>query len=191
MTGFYRPQQLRVSSFSHVENEGDVSSRLDLLSERVVYSEQAIDYDFACCHFGGSLDFAPDGSFPCCRSTRLYSVLKHAVLLGTLYFAIGDLFNGENSQDGTTARGKLLRINKDGSIPSDNWGARAGPGYRDEIVAMGLRNPFSGRFDPVTGLLIVAEVGGNNQATAIEDLHYYDPAWTRDVNFGRRISCET
>jgi len=49
---------------------------------------------------------------------------------------------------------------------------------------MGLRNPFSGRFDPVTGLLLVAEVGGNKQSTAVEDLHYYDPTWTRDVNFG-------
>jgi glucose/arabinose dehydrogenase len=54
--------------------------------------------------------------------------------------------------------GKMLRINSDGSIPTDNpfYGQS---GKRGEIWAYGLRNPFRDSFDPATGKLWVADVG--------------------------------
>lgn len=78
-----------------------------------------------------------------------------------------------------TANGKILRINLDGSIPSDNPLAGAGvkvpqcdgtcgdapdPAMltsdpRTEIWAWGFRNPFRLSFDPVTNALWVGDVG--------------------------------
>src|SRR5437870_5683068 len=39
---------------------------------------------------------------------------------GKLYFAIGDTGNSATSQDLGTLAGKILRVNPDGSVPSDN-----------------------------------------------------------------------
>ena len=50
-------------------------------------------------HVGGSIRFGPDGK---------------------LYFAVGDNGQGDNAQDLSNPHGKILRINKDGSIPADN-----------------------------------------------------------------------
>lgn len=55
-------------------------------------------------------------------------------------------------------RGKILRINKDGTIPKDNpfYGE---PGVRWEIYAYGFRNPYRFKVDPETGALHVGVVG--------------------------------
>src|SRR5205085_7131522 len=61
---------------------------------------------------------------------------------GTLYIATGDGgLNHGNSQDLTNLSGKILRINKDGSIPNTNpfFGSLSD---RNEIFCYGLRNPF-------------------------------------------------
>src|SRR4029077_20566156 len=39
---------------------------------------------------------------------------------GKLYLAVGDNADGANSQSLTTLKGKILRINKDGTIPTYN-----------------------------------------------------------------------
>lgn len=76
---------------------------------------------------------------------------------------IGDPHN--NGQNTTTLLGKMLRIDptpKAGlpySVPPDNPFANA-TGFRPEIWATGLRNPWRYSFDP-QGRLIVADVGQN------------------------------
>ena len=83
---------------------------------------------------------------------------------GKLYIASGDGGSGGdpqgNGQRLDTLLGKFLRINTDGSAPSDNpfFGATAG---RDEIWAYGLRNPFRAGFDRATGALWAGDVGQN------------------------------
>ncbi|HXG35490.1 MAG TPA: PQQ-dependent sugar dehydrogenase, partial [Dehalococcoidia bacterium] len=47
----------------------------------------------------------------------------------------------------------ILRINPDGSIPSDN------PFPGSPVFALGLRNPFGLAFDPATGELLATENG--------------------------------
>lgn len=56
-------------------------------------------------------------------------------------------------------RGKLLRLNRDGSIPSGNLFPRDGSEGRPEIYVMGARNPFRTAADPKTGRLYFGDIG--------------------------------
>ena len=88
-------------------------------------------------HHGGALGFGPDGK---------------------LYWGKGDNATGANAQDLTNIHGKILRLNPDGSTPSDN--PSLGAGALPQIYAYGLRNPFRLTFTP-DGQLLVADVGAN------------------------------
>jgi glucose/arabinose dehydrogenase len=90
-------------------------------------------------HNAGCLRFAPDG---------------------TLFVSVGDSGVDPNAQDLSTVSGKLLRINKDGSIPADNpFVGQAGK--RGEIYAYGLRNPYRFAFKPGTSIPFIGDVGQN------------------------------
>jgi glucose/arabinose dehydrogenase/PKD repeat protein len=88
-------------------------------------------------HVGGSIRFGPDGK---------------------LYFAVGDNGQPSNAQDLSNPHGKLMRINKDGSIPDDNPFAGQ-PGKLGAIWAYGFRNPWRFQFDSATGRLYDGDVG--------------------------------
>ena len=80
---------------------------------------------------------------------------------GKLYIATGDAGDSANSQDLLKLNGKILRINADGSIPSDNpFVGQAG--RRPEIFCYGLRNPFKFNFRPGTSTLFIGDVGPSN-----------------------------
>lgn len=83
-------------------------------------------------HNGGAMRFSPDG---------------------LLYVAVGENAVPENAQNLDNPLGKILRIGKDGSIPSDN------PFPGSAIWAYGLRNPFSFAFQPGTGRMFINDVG--------------------------------
>jgi glucose/arabinose dehydrogenase len=89
---------------------------------------------------------------------------------GYLYIGVGDGGSegdpSGNGQNISTLLGKILRINVDSSsagrnysIPSDNPFVGNSLGYREEIYAYGLRNPWRFSFDSATGLLWVGDVG--------------------------------
>lgn len=158
-------QRMRVSRFPHVENEGGVTSRGDVTGEEILW-EDTNGYA-ACCHFGGGLDFGPDGN---------------------LWISTGDHFQGSFAASITNAGGGIHRITKTGEIPAGNP-FTDGPGPNvDSLVAYGLRNPFRARWDLVTNTYYIGEVGGNVQDIAWEDLHIirWDPATNRivDADFG-------
>jgi hypothetical protein len=99
-------------------------------------------------HNGGMLEFGPDDF---------------------LYIGMGDGGSGNDpgnrAQDIEDLLGKMLRINVDMpsgglpySSPADNPFFGAIPG-RDEIYAVGLRNPFRFSFDRGTGQLYAGDVG--------------------------------
>src|SRR5262245_18816903 len=70
---------------------------------------------------------------------------------GKLYFTVGDAGFPFPPQDLHYFGGKVLRINLDGTVPTDNP-FYDGPGpNKDAIWAIGLRNPFRMSIDPVTG----------------------------------------
>lgn len=90
---------------------------------------------------------------------------------GKLFITTGDHFNPGDSQRLDSYRGKILRINPDGSIPPDNpFVDGAGPD-RDAIWAYGLRNPFRASYDAVSGRIFVSDVGGNDPSTAWEEVN--------------------
>lgn len=94
-------------------------------------------------HNGGAIHFGPDGK---------------------LYAGVGENANGANAQSLSNRLGKILRINSNGTIPSDN--PRSFPGIAGStsganraIWAVGLRNPFTFAFQPGTARLFINDVG--------------------------------
>lgn len=80
---------------------------------------------------------------------------------GLLYIATGDGGSTPaNSQNLGNLSGKILRLNKNGTIPHDNPFVGM-EGVRPEIWAYGLRNPFSFAVDSKTGKLHINDVGQN------------------------------
>jgi glucose/arabinose dehydrogenase/PKD repeat protein len=125
-------------------------------SELVLY-EDPQDADAE--HHGGALAFANDGK---------------------LLFTTGEHFIPSLSQSLANPRGKVHRINPDGTIPTDNpFYDGAGPNV-DSIWARGLRNPFRAYYDAPTGRYYIGDVGGNDAATAIEEIN----VGTRGANYG-------
>jgi len=103
-------------------------------------------------HKGGKLAFSPADKY--------------------LYIGVGDGGSeGDpqgNGQNLGTMLGKILRIDinkKEAglsySIPPDNPFTGNSEGYKEEIYAYGLRNPWRFSFDPLTGFLWVGDVGQN------------------------------
>lgn len=168
---FYTPRtgpngpRARVARFTHRQNSGGLSSRADPASEVILWQDTN-GYD-SCCHYGGGLDFGPDGK---------------------LWLTLGDHFQGSYAASLEHAGGGVVRINKNGSVPADNpYVDGSGPNH-DPLFAHGLRNPFRARWDLPSGRFYIAEVGGNEQSKAWEDLHVieYDAATGRfiDGDFG-------
>ncbi|MGH7288590.1 MAG: PQQ-dependent sugar dehydrogenase, partial [Myxococcota bacterium] len=109
-------------------------------------------------HKGGTIQFGPDGF---------------------LWFATGDGGGGndpdELAQNPQSLLGKMLRIDPGpvfapGSVPvpDENYAIPADNPFRalpprDEIWALGLRNPFRFSFDRVTGDLFIGDVGQNSR----------------------------
>ncbi len=72
---------------------------------------------------------------------------------GALFVSIGDVGHPELSQDINSPAGKILRITREGDIPSDN----PFPGSR--VWALGFRNPFGLAVHPSSGVLYATENG--------------------------------
>ena len=101
-------------------------------------------------HNGGAIDFGLDGK---------------------LYVAVGDNANSANAQTLTNRHGKMLRLNADGTIPTDNPFYATAVGANRAIWALGLRNPFTFALNP----------GGPAPTMAINDVG--QGAW-EEVNPG-------
>ena len=65
---------------------------------------------------------------------------------GKLYVHVGDGFTTATAQDLGSFRGKVLRMNLNGTAPADNpfYDAANGITARDYVFAYGFRNPFGG-----------------------------------------------
>jgi aldose sugar dehydrogenase len=74
----------------------------------------------------------------------------------TLFVTLGERQKGSPAQDLATTLGKVIRIRRDGTIPSDNPGIA---GARPEIWSYGHRNPQGAAIRPGTDELWVTEHG--------------------------------
>jgi glucose/arabinose dehydrogenase len=72
---------------------------------------------------------------------------------GKLYVHNGDGFDTATAQNLNSYRGKVLRMNLDGSAPTDNpfYNAANGINSSDYVYAYGLRNPFGGAWRAADG----------------------------------------
>ncbi|MFQ5582909.1 MAG: PQQ-dependent sugar dehydrogenase [Calditrichia bacterium] len=165
------PRRTVISRFSVSTanpDSADENSELILLTVNQPYSN----------HNGGQIAFGPDNM---------------------LYISLGDggLFDDpqNNGQNRATLLGSLLRIDVDTTsgnlnyaIPPDNPFVGNPNGYREEIYAFGLRNPWRFSFDHVTAQLWAGDVGqdhweevdiirsgGNYGWRKMEGFHCYIP----------------
>jgi glucose/arabinose dehydrogenase len=78
-----------------------------------------------------------------------------------LYVHNGDGFDVSTAQDLDSFRGKILRLELDGSATSDNpfFDEGDGIGARDYVFAYGFRNPFGGAWRDLEGALYAVENG--------------------------------
>ena len=93
-------------------------------------------------HNGGAIHFGPDGK---------------------LYVATGENAVPANAQTLSNRLGKILRINTDGTIPTDNPFFNTATGANRSIWALGLRNPFTFAFQPGTGRMFINDVGAGSR----------------------------
>lgn len=114
-----------------------VGGKADPKSEKILFE---FDKLLGSIHNGGSLRFGLDRK---------------------LYVGLGDGSNAPMADQLDSFLGKILRINDDGSIPTDNPFFGTATGSYKAIYAIGFRNPFSMDIDPVSGQMIVGEVGGD------------------------------
>jgi len=122
-------------------------------------------------HYGGVMSFLPDG---------------------TLLVAVGDGFDyREQAQRLDNDLGKIVRINRDGSIPDDNPFAGQ-EGARPEIWSYGHRNIQGLIYDDVSGRVIEHEHGprGGDEINIIEPGKNYGwPVITWGMDYsGARVS---
>jgi glucose/arabinose dehydrogenase len=117
-------------------------SRFTLSGDVAVPGSEAILIDLpdttSRIHNGGALKFGSDGK---------------------LYIAVGNDNVFGNSQSLANPFGKILRINADGSIPTDNPFFNQTTGVNRAIWAYGLRNPYTFDVQPGTGLMYINDVG--------------------------------
>jgi glucose/arabinose dehydrogenase len=162
------PRRTIISRFT-VDTENPNTANPD--SEKVIL-EIAQPYQN---HNGGQLRFGPDGY---------------------LYIAMGDGGSAGdpqgNAQNLTTLLGAILRIDVNASdpglnysIPVDNPFVGNSNGYREEIYAYGLRNPWRFSFDAMTGALWVGDVGQN----AIEEIDFVQAGGNYGWNIKEGDSC--
>src|SRR2546422_1026496 len=86
-------------------------------------------------HNGGYIKFGPDGK---------------------LYATVGEFHQDQQAQNQGSMTGKMLRMNPDGSVPSDN------PTAGSLDYALGIRNSFGFDFDPSNNRLIATMPGLNS-----------------------------
>lgn len=125
------PPHNRLSRFTQAGDVAAAGSEMILMEFEDLY---------ASIHNGGAMQFGPDGK---------------------LYVAVGENGNSANSQTLGNRMGKVLRLNADGSIPTDNpfYNAAGVTGNNRAIWALGLRNPFNFAFQPGTGRMYINDVG--------------------------------
>lgn len=136
----------RISRFT-LNGNNNVTNTEVVLSELDSLSEAAI-------HNGGAMHFGLDGK---------------------LYIATGENATPSNSQNLGSTHGKLLRLNRDGTVPTDNpfYGVQ---GADPRIWSYGLRNPFT--FDiSASGQILLNDVG-------FETMEEIDDATEAGQNYG-------
>jgi glucose/arabinose dehydrogenase len=146
---------------------------LDLASEEVIY-ENAVEW-LECCHYGGDLDLLPDGTLVLSNAddTNPFESSGYAPIDERRN--PGDVFDRDTHREAFDAqrtsanladrRGKVLRINLDGTIPDGSVPGVAAnpfvddPGADPAVYALGFRSNYRIATHAQTGTVYVGNVG--------------------------------
>ena len=158
--------------------DGDSEQTVALVRARIVENElteveeifeaEGLDRGIA----ASQLLFAPDN--------------KLMMSIGGAYMYAGI---GDYAQDPTIHYGKLLRLNDDGSVPSDNPFVTSGE-YLPEVYTVGHRNQIGLAFHPTTDQLWATEngpQGGDELNRIIREKNYGWPIATFGTNYNEKI----
>jgi glucose/arabinose dehydrogenase/cytochrome c5 len=163
--------------------------RLDLDGGEVILR---VPTEPQCCHQAGDLEWGLDGTLYLSTGDTGMSETNPAWELSEAEIDAYKARNGlkdhhwsrlvdseRSAQNLQDLRGKIVRINKDGTVPNDNpfYGEA---GVRWEIYAYGLRNPYRFKVHPSTGDLYIGVVGPD----ARYDYDEYDVSANGGENFG-------
>lgn len=183
---FYAERESIINTLSRFRYE---NGALNMGSEEVILR---VPTEPQCCHQAGDIEWGPDGTLYLSTGDTGMSETRPDWELSEEEL---DAFKAKNnledfqwsrlvdsertSQNLQDLRGKILRINKDGSIPKDNpfYGE---PGVRWEVYAYGLRNPYRFKIDPDNGNLFIGVVGPDAQF----DYDEYNISTKGGENFG-------
>jgi glucose/arabinose dehydrogenase len=93
---------------------------------------------------------------------------------GRIFMTLGDRGVHADAQRLGSVHGKIVRIERDGSVPADNPFV-ATPGANPAIWAIGFRDPQGIAVDPVTGLVWASDHGpaGGDEVNLIQRGHNY------------------
>jgi glucose/arabinose dehydrogenase len=127
---------------TNVKPTGGVNTRISRfkLVNRVLTNEKVLvqgGFGNDCAHFGSRITFGKNGK---------------------IYASIGERHNKEKAQNLKYLNGKIIRINDDGSIPSDNPFSSK-PNAKKQIYSLGHRNPQGIATHPDSGLIVISEHG--------------------------------
>ena len=142
---YYLTPEPLTNRLSRFTNSNDT-----LINETVIleFGSASVGYN------GGCVEFLPDG---------------------TILVGMGMNGGPDSAQDPYSLRGKMLRINQDGSVPPDNPFSDGIDG--DPLVwAYGLRNPWRCSLQPGTDLMFIGDVGWHDW----EEINIGGP----EANFG-------
>ncbi|HKJ56873.1 MAG TPA: ThuA domain-containing protein, partial [Nitriliruptoraceae bacterium] len=151
----------RVSRFTMDGNTLDLSSEVVILDIPTQRDE--------CCHAGGELEFDPDGNLWISTgdNTNPFNSSGYTPIDEQ---ADRSAWDAQRSSGNTNSlSGKLLRITPldeggytvpAGNLQDTDWASDKDQELiRDEIYAMGFRNPFRFGIDPLTGIVLLADYG--------------------------------
>lgn len=141
----FQESNIAYAYYTYVDSSGQFNRIITLHLEDNVWREESLLLDkipSGSYHHGGRIKIGPDGK---------------------LYATAGDASEGEIAQDPNSLGGKILRMNLDGSIPSDN------PFPDSYIFSFGHRNPQGITWLP-DGTLYASEHGNsaNDEINRIE-----------------------
>lgn len=183
---YYAEPETFINTLSRFEYR---DGALNLSTEKVLLRVPTEPF---CCHQAGDLEWGPDSTLylstgdtgqstvvPQWRVSedQIEAFKERNELEDHNWVRLADSErSAQNLQD---LRGKILRINRDGTIPKDNpfYGR---PGVRWEIYAYGLRNPYRFKIDPTTNHIYMGVVGPDGPT----DYDEYNVSLQGGENFG-------
>jgi len=138
------------AAYTYRDNSGSLKNKLVRLREDTSTGRGLMDtvlldnVNGAGNHDGGRVKFGPDGN---------------------LYWTMGDAGDADSAQNLSSLNGKIMRLNSDGTIPTDN------PFSNSPVYSYGHRNPEGIAWQSGTNRLYATEHGSSAQ----DEVNYIEP----------------